>query len=99
MAAIFLITTLKMVDTLFSIGTRESLVQRTNGGGTSRTIIGSLGHKFGIHFGLVKRPLSFGLFSIRLSRPMNGEPALRWPPSPSNVCFASLANTSESVKH
>ena len=36
MEAVFLITLLKMVKTLFLIRTRESLVRRTNGRGTSR---------------------------------------------------------------
>ena len=63
---------------------------RINNKATSWATIGSIDRKFGISFGLEKRPRSCGQFGTKLLLLMSGGPAFRRLQFPINVFLASL---------
>lgn len=90
----FLSTLLKNVTNLLPIVTRVSHVRGISDKIISPAITSFIGHKFGTHFGRVKKSCLCGLFGTNRSPLMSGGPASHRHPFLSNTCFVSctLAN-------
>ena len=90
----FSTTLLRKVENLLPIITRVPHARKISGKVTFPVITSSISHKFGTHFGLVKKPHLCGQFGIKRSKSMSGGLASLRHPFLSNVYFVSriLAN-------
>ena len=86
----FLITLLWMVVNLSLIVTRALHVRGISGKVTFPGITSSIGHKYGTHFGPIKKPHLCGQFSTKRSPSVSGKPASHRRSFPSNACFVYL---------
>ena len=83
----FLITQPKWEGTQWFIGIRRSPGRRRSDKVIFQIIVDSNGPKYRIHYNLVKKRPSFGVFSIKRWRLMSGELELHRPQFPNNARF------------